>query len=193
MAFVQKMVALSAPSGAGKTTLARKLLVQEPSLAFSISACTRQPRTGEQHGVDYYFLSPEAFVQKVEEKAFVEWEEVHQKQRYGTLNSEMNRLKDKKKHVLFDIDIRGAQNLKRIYGTRMLAVLIRPPSLQVLEQRLRGRGTEDTAGLHHRLQQAAHELRNAQDFDCVLVNNDLQHATHELITQVSAFLYKKMV
>ena len=186
--FAQKMIILSAPSGCGKTTLARSLLASVPVLSFSISACTRKPRAGEEKGSAYYFTTPEAFRQKVKEKAFLEWEEVYEGQFYGTLHSELQRLAVMKKHILFDVDVKGGQRIKQEIGHHAFSIFVRPPSLEILAQRLRDRGTEDEAGLRRRLDRAREELRAAPHFDYQLVNDKQQQATEVLTEKVLHFL-----
>ena len=186
--FQQKMVVLSAPSGCGKTTLARGLLNAMPSLAFSISSCTRQARQGEKEGLSYYFTSLETFQQQVKVGAFLEWEEVYTGQCYGTLHSELARLSDQKKHILFDVDVQGALRIKSKDKDQVLSIFIRPPSVEVLENRLRKRATEDETSLSSRLSKAKEELRAAPAFDFVLVNDDQSRATRELIAKVRQFL-----
>ncbi len=184
-----KLIILSAPSGAGKTTLVHHLMKQVPGLAFSISATSRKPRPGEVNGKDYYFISADEFRRKIREGAFVEWEEVYENQFYGTLIGEVERLRKEGKHVVFDVDVKGGLNIKRLYGNDALAVFIKPPSLKVLEQRLRKRSTEDEESLKKRLARAREELSYESRFDVTLVNDDLEEAKKRIVELVTRFLH----
>ncbi|MGB1448925.1 MAG: guanylate kinase [Flavobacteriaceae bacterium] len=183
-----KLFVFSAPSGSGKTTLVRHLLQQDLPLGFSISATSRAPRGEEQDGQDYYFLSEEEFRQKIEEDAFVEYEEVYQGAFYGTLRSEVERLWAEGKHVLFDIDVKGGLNVKAQYPEETLAIFVQPPSLEELEKRLRERNTETEDKIQQRLDKSASELTYSQDFDVILVNDDLTKAKREVVRLVKQFL-----
>ncbi|THH42062.1 guanylate kinase [Neolewinella litorea] len=174
-----KLLIFTAPSGAGKTTLVRHLLKKFGELAFSVSATTRPPRPGERDGVDYYFLSPEEFLAKVARGEFVEYEEVYPGRFYGTLHSEVRRIWDAGRTVVFDIEVKGATTIKRQYPQGSLAVFVAPPSQEILFQRLRDRSTEDSESLRVRIARAAEELLYADRFDRVLVNDDLQAALAE--------------
>lgn len=186
-----KVVIISAPSGAGKTTLVRYLLAQEDlKLGFSISACTRPARTGEVEGRDYYFLTINAFTDKIEQDAFVEWEEVYKNQYYGTLKSEINRIWSSGRHVLFDVDVMGGTNLKQKFGDHALSVFIKPPSLVELQKRLESRGSETADKIASRVSKARQELKYEKKFDLVIVNDDLETAQNELTRQVKRFLEK---
>jgi guanylate kinase len=191
MGFSGKAVIISAPSGAGKTTLVRKLLATDLPLGFSVSATSRSMRAGEADGKDYYFLTPGEFREKIGAGEFLEWEEVYENQFYGTLHSEIRRLWNQKLHVIFDVDVKGGINLKKQLGEKALAVFILPPSLEVLQKRLESRGTESPASLQRRLSKAAYELSFAPDFDARIVNEDLEHATLELINLVNNFLTER--
>jgi len=171
-----KMIILTAPSGAGKTTIARALMRQLPFLEFSISATTRKARDYEEHGLHYYFFSPEEFKDLVESDALAEYQEVYENQFYGTLKQEIERLWDKGLMVLFDVDVKGALNLKKIYGSSCLAIFIEPPSFEVLRKRLVDRNTEDKASLEKRLDRAAYELGLSTQFDLVIINDQLESA-----------------
>jgi len=187
-----KVVIISAPSGAGKTTLVRYLLAQEDlKLGFSISACTRPVRTGEAEGRDYYFLTIKAFTDKIEQDAFVEWEEVYKNQYYGTLKSEINRIWSSGRHVLFDVDVMGGTNLKQKFGDHALSVFIKPPSLVELQKRLESRGSETADKIASRVSKARQELKYEKKFDLVIVNDDLETAQNELTRHVKRFLEKK--
>ena len=182
-----KLIVLTAPSGAGKTTIARQVMDEVEGLRFSVSATTRARREGEEHGVDYFFLSDEVFRAKVEADAFIEYEEVYPGLFYGTLKDELDRLTDSVA-VLLDIDVVGSLNVKKLYGNEALILFIRPPSLEVLEQRLAARGTNSPNDMAVRLEQAASELSQAGQFDEVIVNDDLEQAVVETIAQIRAFL-----
>lgn len=191
MASQNKMIIFSAPSGAGKTTIVRHLLAQqELNLAFSISATSRPPRGEEQNGKDYYFFSNEEFNQKVEEGAFLEWEEVYSGTKYGTLRSEIERLWDEGKNVIFDIDVVGGLNLKSLYGDRAIAVFVMPPDEQELERRLRGRGTDSEDKIRQRMAKARKEIGRADRFDHILLNKDLSTAKMEAHNLIKIFLGK---
>ena len=167
-----QLIIFTAPSGAGKTTIVRHLLKRYPQLAFSISATTRAKRSGEVDGKDYYFLSHDAFRQKVADDAFVEWEEVYPGQYYGTLKSEVERLWALDKVIIFDIDVKGAARIKEYYP-QALAVFVQPPSPAVLRNRLEARGTETEATLKKRMARFAEELRYVLSFDTILINDYL--------------------
>lgn len=183
-----KLIVFTAPSGAGKTTIVRHLLAEYNALTFSISATNRKPRPHEVDGKDYYFLSTEEFKKKAADGDFLEWEEVYQDQYYGTLKSEVNRLLDSGKHVVFDIDVRGAQSIKAVYGDRSLVVFIRPPSLNTLISRLKARNTESTASLNRRIERMKKEMTYENAFDTILVNDLLQVALREAEIIVSEFI-----
>ncbi len=182
-------IIFSAPSGAGKTTIVRHLMDQ-PNLAlgFSVSATTRPPRAGEKDGVDYHFLSPEEFSKKLSEGAFVEHEEVYEGLSYGTLCSEVERLWRDGRTPLFDVDVVGGQTLKSVFGESALSIFVMPPSLGVLEDRLRGRGTENEESLKERLAKSEREMQSASDFDLRLVNDQLDLALAEASDMVGDFL-----
>jgi guanylate kinase len=182
------VVILSAPSGTGKTTLAHRLMARLPQLAFSVSATTRAPRNHEVHGKDYYFLSEAEFRQKIQQGAFVEWEEVYAGRFYGTLRSEVERIAAAGQAALFDVDVKGGRNLKAQFGTEALAVFIRPPSMEALEARLRERGAEDNAEIRRRLERAEYELDQLAYFDEVVVNDNLPQAETDLMDLLRNFL-----
>lgn len=183
-----KLLIFTAPSGAGKTTIVHHLLDKFPQLAFSVSATTRKQRPHEQDGKDYYFISPEAFRVKQGNGDFVEWEEVYDDLYYGTLHSEINRLWSLGKHIVFDIEVKGATNLKKAYPKESLAVFVKPPSPEILFERLRGRKTEDEDSLRKRIARAAEELTYEDSFDKVLLNDDLDQAFADAEEMVRAFL-----
>ncbi|WP_298144224.1 guanylate kinase [Flavobacterium sp.] len=184
-----KLLVFSAPSGSGKTTIVRYLLSQkELNLDFSISATSRPKRGDEIDGQDYYFLSAEAFQQKIAEDAFVEYEEVYKDNFYGTLKSELERIWSSGKHVIFDIDVVGGLSIKQQFPDRTLAVFVCPPSVEELERRLRNRQTESEEKIAMRLAKATRELEAAKDFDVVLKNYDLEYAKTDAYRLVSDFL-----
>jgi guanylate kinase len=175
-----KLIIFSAPSGSGKTTIVKQLLANNPNLGFSISACTRDKRgRSEQDGQDYYFLTPDEFRTKIDEDAFVEWEEVYPGAYYGTLKSEIERIWASGKHVIFDVDVRGGLALKKYYGDRALAVFVKVPTLEMLEERLRSRGTEDEEALSKRIFKMKFEWSFQDQFDVILVNDKLDEAVAE--------------
>lgn len=183
-----KCIIFSAPSGAGKTTIVHHLLDQNIGLEFSVSACSREPRPNEKDGEDYYFLGVEGFKQKIEEDAFVEWEEVYTNNFYGTLKSEVERIWSHGKAVIFDVDVIGGLNLKKIFGENALAVFVEPPSIEELESRLRGRSTETEDKIAQRLAKSREEISYSEQFDVILVNDDLEKACNEAEMLVTNFL-----
>lgn len=185
-----KLIIFSAPSGAGKTTIVQYLLTKIPALEFSISATTRQPRGDEQNRKDYYFISKEEFLHKIAKKHFVEFEEVYTGTFYGTLREEIERIWANGKTVIFDIDVEGGLHLKRKYGEAALAIFVQPPSLEVLKERLAGRGTDSAEKLQERFAKAEKELNYAPQFDIILKNHDLQTACVEAEELVESFLRK---
>lgn len=185
-----KCIIFSAPSGAGKTTIVRHLLANCPDLEFSISACSRASRGQEQNGKDYYFFTLEEFQQKIKENAFIEWEEVYQDMFYGTLKDEIQRIWEKNKAVIFDVDVVGGLNLKKQFGSKALAVFVQPPSIEALEKRLRERSTETEEKIAIRMAKAKTELEKAGAFDYILKNDDLELACSEALHLVQDFLKK---
>ncbi len=183
-----KLIIFSAPSGAGKTTIVQHLLKKIPKLEFSISATTRKPRGDERDGTDYYFISKEEFLHRIAKKHFVEFEEVYTGTFYGTLRTEIERIWLDNKVVIFDIDVEGGLHLKRKYDGAALAIFVQPPSLEVLKQRLAGRGTDSPEKLQERFEKAAKELNYAPQFDIILKNDDLQTACEEAERLVLNFL-----
>ncbi len=190
---MSKLLIFTAPSGAGKTTITRHLLEKFDFLAFSVSATTRDPRPHEEDGVHYYFLSKKEFKKKIKKDAFVEYEEVYEDQFYGTLKKEVKRLWKEEKHILFDIDVQGAKKIKKVYGDEALAVFINPPSEEVLIERLKNRKTEDEKSLKKRIKKARKELKYANKFDTILVNDVLDVALKEAEEMVLAFINKEPV
>ncbi len=185
---MEKLLIFAAPSGAGKTTLVKHLLLNRSDLAFSVSATSREGRPNETDGKDYYFIGVEGFKAKIEEDAFAEWEEVYANQFYGTLKSEIERIWSLGKCIIFDIDVIGAMNLKKIYGDKALTVFVMAPSKEVLFQRLRDRNTESEASLQKRIEKADQELQYSQDFDVVLINDELDIAKQDAEKIASNFL-----
>lgn len=183
-----KIVIFSAPSGTGKTTLVQWLMAQGLNLGFSVSATSRPPRNTEKNGKDYFFLSPDEFRKKIEEKAFLEWEEVYTDKFYGTLKSEVDRMLENGKNVLLDIDVKGALNIKNIYGEKAMSVFIKPPSIEALRVRLEIRGTDSKEIIEERIKKAAYELTFAEHFDTVIVNDVLENAKKECYDKVASFL-----
>ena len=185
-----KCIILCAPSGAGKTSITKYLLEQDLGLEFSISACNREKRENEIDGVDYYFLNTEDFKRRIENEEFVEWEEVYKDNFYGTLKTEINRIWNRGKNVIFDVDVEGGLSLTKHFGEKALAIFIKPPSVEALEERLRSRGTEDEEKIQKRLNKAEKELGYAKWFDTIIVNEDLKTAQEEVLTIVKSFLRK---
>ena len=189
-----KLIVFSAPSGSGKTTIVKHLLAENPNLGFSISACTRDRRgRSEENGKDYYFLTPEEFKQKIDNNEFVEWEEVYVGAFYGTLKSEIQRLWDSGKHVLFDVDVQGGLKLKEYYGDKALAVFVKVPDEDTLRQRLIGRGSETEESLSKRLFKVHFEMSFQDKFDVVLVNDDLETSLQKAQQLVDAFVKEGVV
>jgi len=186
--FYGKMIAFTAPSGAGKTTIVKHLIKKYDQLGFSISATTREKRKNEKHGKDYYFMSIEEFKSQRRKRKFVEWEEVYDDQFYGTLKSEVERVWETGKHVVFDIDVKGATAIKKKYKERCLAIFIKPPSLNVLIERLKNRNTEDEKSLKKRIRRVKRELKYENNFDEVLVNDLLEVALEEAELYVEDFM-----
>lgn len=183
-----KLIIFSAPSGSGKSTLVQYLMQQGLDLAFSISCTSRAPRGTEKHGVEYYFLSPEEFRQRIVNDEFLEYEEVYTDKFYGTLKREVERLTNEGHTVLFDVDVKGGVNIKKFYGDRAMSLFVQPPSIEELSRRLHGRGTDTEEVIQTRLDKAAYELTFAPQFDKVIINDDLEKAKAETLKVVKDFI-----
>lgn len=183
-----KVIIFSAPSGSGKTTIVRHLLERYPQLEFSVSATSRAPRGQERDGVDYYFLSQEEFAKAVAENRFVEWEEVYKGTCYGTLRSEVERIWAKGHVIVFDVDVIGGINLKRIFGGDACSIFVMPPSVEELRRRLEGRGTDAPEVIDRRVAKAEFELTKAPDFDHIVVNDSLDEAIAETTRIIDEFI-----
>jgi len=186
---VGKLIVISAPSGAGKTSIVHHLLKNMNELSFSVSACSREKRENETHGKDYYFLGVEGFQNKIKEDAFLEWEQVYENQYYGTLKSEIERIWSEGKTVIFDVDVIGGLNIKKQYPKECLSLFIMPPSVDVLRERLSGRGSESEEKLEMRLAKAEQEISKNQEFDKVILNDDFGIACEETMEVITNFIY----
>ena len=185
-----KFIVVSAPSGSGKTTLVKALLSENLPLSFSISATSRKPRGDEVNGVDYFFFKDLEFKKLIKNEAFIEYEEVYKNTFYGTLKREVERNWESKRHVIFDVDVIGALNIKKKYPDKTLSIFINPPSISVLEDRLRSRGTDSEKGLKERIEKAKEELKLSVKFDRLIINNDLEKSKKQIIEFVKQFIYK---
>ena len=183
-----KLIIITAPSGAGKTSITRYLLQKYPQLSFSISAATRQPRKDEKDGVDYYFMSLESFKQKINDNAFLEWEMVYEGKYYGTLFTELERIWKNKQTPVLDIDVKGAIHVMQQFGENCLSIFIEPPSIEVLKQRLEARGTEGLEALQNRVNKAAYEISFKYHFNKIIVNDVLEKACAEADAIVEKFI-----
>ncbi len=183
-----KLIILSAPSGAGKSTIVKHLLKTFPRLEFSVSATSRAPRGTERNGVEYYFLSPEEFSKAVERDEFVEWEEVYAGTCYGTLRTELERIWGKGNVIIFDVDVKGGIRLKEIFGDNALSIFIMPPSIEELRCRLIGRGTDAPEVIERRIQKAETEISYCRKFDRIVVNDRLEEAVEEVTTLIRDFI-----
>lgn len=178
----------SAPSGAGKSTLINFLLTQRRDLEFSISATTRQPRGVEEHGKEYYFITNHEFEQLIKQNQLVEWQQVYSGTYYGTLKSEIERIESAGHHVVFDVDVEGGINLKRIFGDNARSIFVAPPSVAELRKRLINRATDAPEKIEERVAKAASEMEKAQYFDTVIVNDNLEKAKIELMNEITTFI-----
>ena len=185
-----RLLIFSAPSGSGKSTIVQWLMNEHPELRlyFSISATSRPPRGTEQHGVEYFFLSPEEFRQRIDGDEFLEYEEVYQDRFYGTLKAQVERQLEAGQNVVFDVDVKGGVNIKHFYGSQAMSIFVQPPSVEELRRRLVGRGTDTPEAIESRLAKAKYELTFAPQFDHIVVNDDLQTAKAETLSLVKAFL-----
>lgn len=188
MKLNEKVIIFSAPSGAGKTTIVRHLLSVNTMLAFSISACSRERRNTEIDGKDYYFLSVDDFKRKIQSNSFVEWEEVYKDHYYGTLISEVQRIWDEHKIIVFDVDVVGGMNLKKYFGDKAISIFVKAPSLKELETRLRNRKTETEHTLQTRLHKAKKEMKFAKEFDFILINDHPEASCEKAERIVNSFL-----
>jgi len=185
---VNKLIVISAPSGAGKTSIVHYLLKNMSELSFSVSACSRDKRENETNGVDYHFLGVEGFKKKIQEDAFLEWEEVYRNQFYGTLKSEVKRIWKEGKTVIFDVDVVGGLNIKKQSPKECLSIFIMPPSIDVLRERLSGRSSESEEKIEIRLNKASEEISRNQEFDTVILNDDFEIACKETLEVIRNFI-----
>lgn len=185
-----KLIIFSAPSGSGKSTIINYLMQQGLQMHFSISATSRAPRGTEKHGVEYFFLTPEEFRQRIANDEFVEYEEVYTDKFYGTLKSQVEHQLEEGQNVVFDVDVKGGCNIKKFYGERALSLFIMPPSVEELRRRLEGRGTDAPEVIQSRLDKAEYEMTFAPQFDKVVVNDDLETAKAEALALIKEFLGK---
>lgn len=185
-----KLIIVSAPSGSGKSTIVNWLMQEHPelNLYFSISCTSRAPRGEEKDGVEYFFLTPEAFKEKIENDEFLEYEEVYENRFYGTLKAQVERQREAGQNVVFDVDVKGGVNIKKYYGNKALSLFIQPPSVAELRRRLEGRGTDTPEAIEQRLAKAEYELTFAPKFDRVVINDDLESAKQETFNIISDFL-----
>ena len=185
-----KLIIFSAPSGSGKSTIIQSLLQRDLNLSFSISATSRAPRGTEKNGIEYYFISPEEFRQRIANGEFLEYEEVYAGKYYGTLKSEVERILDSGRNVIFDVDVVGGLNIKKYYGDQALALFIQPPSIEELKRRLNHRATDAPEVIASRIAKAEYELSFAPKFDCIIVNDILEKAQEEAYQTMRQFLDK---
>lgn len=183
-----RLIIISAPSGTGKSTLVRYLLTQDLNISFSISATSRKPRGEEKNGVEYYFLSPGEFRERINNNEFLEYEEVYPDRYYGTLKSEVDRILEEGFNVIFDVDCIGGLNIKKIYGKQALSIFIMPPSIEVLRERLEKRGTDSPKVIEGRLAKAEYEISFAPQFDVTICNDDYDRARSEILKIVTDFI-----
>ena len=187
-----KLIVFSAPSGSGKSTIVNYLMQHHPELhlAFSISCTSRAPRGTERNGVEYFFLSPDEFKEKIAAGEFLEYEEVYKNRYYGTLKAQVERQSEAGQNVVFDVDVKGGVNIKKHHGSRALSIFIQAPSIEALRARLEGRGTDSQEAIEARLAKASYELTFASQFDHIVVNDDLSKAQEEAYRLISSFLSK---
>ena len=185
---IEKIIIITAPSGAGKTSITKYLLHKYPFLSFSISAATRAPRGEEKDGLDYYFISETSFQQKIQEQAFVEWEMVYKGKYYGTLKSELQRIWNQNQIPVLDIDVKGAIHVQQQYPQQTLSIFIQPPSIEILAERLENRGTESPESIATRVSKAEYEISFNQNFNAIIVNDELEKACKEAEEVILAFL-----
>ncbi len=185
-----KLIIFSAPSGSGKTTLVKHLMQHVGNLSFSISATSRKKRGSEINGKDYYFLTANEFRQKIGNEEFVEWEEVYDDKYYGTLKSEVERIINTGQNVVFDVDVVGGVNIKKIYDNNALAIFVMPPSIEILKKRLQGRGTDNESDIKSRIDKAEYELTFADKFDKIIINDNLEKAQIETVEVIEEFIGK---
>lgn len=183
-----KLIIFSAPSGSGKTTIVKNLLNKDFKMEFSISATTRKPRGEEKNGVDYYFLSPDEFRQRIKNDELLEWEEVYKDTYYGTLKSEVERITSKGNNIVFDVDVVGGLNIKKMYGNQAIAIFIKPPSLAELKERLTNRNTDSEDVIKTRLHKAEEEISYSPKFDFIVTNDKLEVAIDETERLLNSFL-----
>ena len=185
-----KLIIFSAPSGSGKSTIINYLLTQNLNLAFSISATSRPPRGTEQHGVEYFFLTPDEFRKRIDDNEFLEYEEVYKDRYYGTLKSQVEEHLKAGQNVIFDVDVVGGCNIKKYYGDKALSLFVQPPSVEELRHRLTGRGTDAPEVIESRIAKAEYELSFAPKFDKVIINDDLETAKAEALRIIKEFLHR---
>jgi len=185
-----KLLIFSAPSGSGKSTIVQWLMKEHPelNLFFSVSCTSRAPRGNEQHGVEYFFLTPEEFRQRIDNDEFLEFEEVYENRFYGTLKAQVEKQLDAGQNVVFDVDVKGGINIKKFYGERAMSLFIQPPSVAELRRRLEGRGTDSAEAIENRLAKAEYEMTFAPQFDHIVVNDDLETAKEHTFRLVTSFL-----
>ena len=183
-----KLVIISAPSGAGKSTIVNYLMDKDLHLEFSISATTRKPRGEEKNGKEYYFIKPDEFRKRINEGDFIEWQEVYKEQFYGTLREETDRIFNRGNNVLFDVDVKGGINLKNIFGNKAISIFLMPPSVEELKKRLCLRGTDSPQKINMRVEKALEEMRLADQFDHIVINDRLEQAQKEIYEIIKSFI-----
>ena len=183
-----KLIIISAPSGAGKSTIVRYLMEQDLRLEFSVSATTREPRDYEKHGKEYYFIPVNEFRRRINNDDFIEWQEVYKDQYYGTLKEELERISNDGNNVLFDVDVKGGINLKKKFGTKAISIFLMPPSQRELEKRLLPRGPDNPEKIRMRVKKAREEMKLADQFDHIVINDRLELAEKEVYEKVKSFI-----